>query len=260
MSRKRIMDRVGRPGGPLEASSLWHLQVVDALKITPKMLRVVLTGAKLEMLRFDAGQDLMLRVPGSGAQPVVNRRYTIRSLDRQRRLVTLDGSLHGAGPGTAWMRAAKAGARISAIGPRGNIRLDPQADWHLFLGDETAIPGVFAMLEALPPGASALALLEVDGPDEQQRPDIRDLGDMRIQWLHRRPGEAPGDPDLALEAVAKTKLPPGNGHAYIAGENRVVRAVKSALQDHGLSPPQISAKGYWRKGLPNPAEGEPAGN
>ncbi len=95
----------------------------------------------------------MLRVP-LGGDRVVNRRYTIRSFDPAQRAVTIDVSLHGAGPGTDWISAARAGDRIDAIGPRGKITVRPEADWHLFVADETGLPGVLAMIEALAPGST----------------------------------------------------------------------------------------------------------
>ena len=109
----------------------------------------------------------MLRVP-LGGDRVVNRRYTIRSFDPERKTVTIDVSLHGAGPGTDWISAARPGDRIDAIGPRGKITVRPEADWHLFLADETGLPGALAMLEALPPGSTASAVFEVDSVADEQ--------------------------------------------------------------------------------------------
>ena len=70
----------------------------------------------------------------------------------------MDVSLHGAGPGTVVEGAATAGDRIDAIGPRGKITLRPNADWHLFVVDETGLPGALAMVEALPAGPRASVL------------------------------------------------------------------------------------------------------
>ena len=129
-----------------------------------------MTAPGLETLRSEPGQDLMLRVP-LGEDRVVNRRYTIRAVDPAQRTVTIDVSLHGAGPGTAWISAATAGDRIDAIGPRGKITLRPNADWHLFVVDETGLPGALAMVEALPAGSRASALVEVDTAADEQEPD-----------------------------------------------------------------------------------------
>ena len=70
----------------------------------------------------------------------------------------------------------------------------------------------------------------------------------------------PGDDALFLEALAGVDLPPGNGHAYVSAEARVVRAVRAALSSRGLEPGQVSAKAYWRRGVPNAEHGEPTDN
>lgn len=256
MAPDRLLDMVGKPGGPLADASLWHLQVTDARPLTPSFRRVVFTAPGLEGLRFLPGQDLMLRVPLAGDR-VVNRRYTIRSVDREQRTVTVDVSLHGAGPGTDWISAATTGGRIDAIGPRGKITLVPDADWHLFLVDETGLPGALAMIEALPPGSQAIALAEVDTVADQQQPDRSDAGRLDLRWLHREGNWSPGDTAAMAEAVAQLDLSGGTIHAYIAAEAGVVRGLTRLLAERGLEPGQISGKAYWRRGLPNAEHGEP---
>src|SRR5258708_12613444 len=92
----------------------------------------------------------MVVVGGEGNRPV-RRRYTIRHLDPDARLLTLDIVLHGDGPGERWVRSARPGDRIEGIGPRGKITASATADWHLFIGDESAPPAPFVMTHALPP-------------------------------------------------------------------------------------------------------------
>ena len=46
------------------------------------------------------------------------------------------------------------------------------ADWHLFVGDESALPATFAMTEALPPGRPATLVLEI--PEESDEQDLDD--------------------------------------------------------------------------------------
>jgi NADPH-dependent ferric siderophore reductase len=256
MAPDRLLDLVGQPGGPLADASLWHLQVREAAPLTPSFRRVVFTAPGLEGLRSLPGQDLMLRVPLAGER-VVNRRYTIRSFDRARRTVTLDVSVHGAGPGTDWISAASTGDHIDAIGPRGKITLAPDADWHLFLVDETGLPGALAMIESLPSGSRATALVEVDTAADRQQPDGSDAGRLDLHWLQRDGNFAPGDTAPMAEALARLDLPGGSGHAYVAAEAGVVRGLTRLLAERGLRPDQISGKSYWRRGLPNAEHGEP---
>jgi NADPH-dependent ferric siderophore reductase len=257
MTADRLLDLVGRPGGPLADASLWSLEVIETGRLTPNVHRLVLTGPGLGGLRYQAGQDLMLRVPQSGDR-VVNRRYTIRRLDPTRPAVTVDASLHGSGPGTDWVRAAQVGSRIDAIGPRGKVTVREAADWHLFVVDETGLPGALAMIETLVPGSVAIALFEIDVPADEQGPETTQPRRLDVRWLHRQGRSHPGDPSLLVDAVAAADLPDGRGHAYVAAESRVVRAVQEALHLRGLPPDQISAKAYWRRDRPNADHGEPA--
>jgi NADPH-dependent ferric siderophore reductase len=256
MAPDRMLEMVGQPGGPLADAALWQLEVTGSESLTPSFRRLVLTAPGIEGLRHQPGQDLMLRVP-LGGDKVVNRRYTIRSFDPAQRAVTIDVSLHGAGPGTDWIAAARPGDRIDAIGPRGKITVRPQADWHLFVADETGLPGVLAMLEALPPTSTAIAVLEVDTAADEQALATAPEASFNVRWIHRAGQSVPGDPDPILAAVAAVELPAGLGHAYVAAEARVVRSVTKALTDRDVSQEQISGKAYWRRGLPNAEHGEP---
>ena len=109
----------------------------------------------------------MLLVAAEGNRPV-RRRYTIRQLDEAARLLTLDIVLHGDGPGERWVRSAQSGDRIEGIGPRGKITTSATADWHLFIGDESALPATFAMTEALPPDRPATLVLEIPEESDEQ--------------------------------------------------------------------------------------------
>jgi NADPH-dependent ferric siderophore reductase len=256
MAPDRLLELVGQPGGPLADAALWQFEVTAAASLTPAFRRVVLTAPGIEGLRYQPGQDLMLRVP-LGGERVVNRRYTVRSFDPAQKTVTIDVSLHGAGPGTDWIAAARPGNRIDAIGPRGKVTVRAEAEWHLFVADETGLPGALAMLESLPGDSTASAIFEVDTAADEQ-PLVSPRADaVDLRWLHRDGRSVPGDPGPLLGAAEAVGLPAGIGHAYVAAEAGVVRAVTKALNERGLGPDQISGKAYWRRGLPNAEHGEP---
>ena len=240
--------------GPLAAATRMQLEVVESHPLSPCMQRLVLTAPELAGLRYQPGQDVMLMVAVDGDRPV-RRRYTIRALDLARRLLTLDVVRHSGGPGERWVAAARPGDRIEGIGPRGKIFLAPDADWHLFAGDESTLSAFFAMAGSLPAGRRALLILEVPGPQDEQ--DLATRADAEVTWLHR-PGRPAGDAAALVAAVSEAALPDGRGHAYLAGEARTVLALRDALQARGLAPEQISPKAYWGRGRANAAHGEPA--
>jgi len=236
----------------LPGPTTWHLDVAAVQDLTPRMRRVRLTSPALSAFDYLPGQDMALAFQRD-ERPTVRRRYTIRRFDRSRRLLELDFVMHGDGPGMRWAQAAVRGDSIEAVGPRGKITLVSDAAWHLFAGDATAVPGALAMMEALPGDVPAAAFLQVDGPQERQ--SFEGHGRQHLNWNYTLPAGA-GDPGL-LATLASATLPPGAGHAYLAGEVALVTALKATLQSRRWTAEQISAKAYWNRGRANAVHGEP---
>ena len=222
----------------------WPLTVVDAFDITPRMRRVRLTGEDLEGFSFKPGQDVVLNLPQAGGDPV-RRHYTIRTYDPAEQRLEIDFVLHGDSPATRWARAAKLGDEITAQGPRGRTVVNHAADWHLFVGDETCLPGVNAMIESLPAGSRAIAILETWDAAERQTPQARAALD--LEWFNRG-GPAVASSPLLIDRLSLFAPPPGLGHAYIIGETSTVRAIRQGLIAKGFPRERISAEGYWRPG------------
>ena len=250
-----ILALVGKPGSPLADAALWQLTVSSVTPITADYRRVTFDGPGLERLSFQPGQDLMLRVPEPGGA-VTNRRYTIRSADREAARVTVDMVVHGDGPGARWAAKAGPGDGLEAIGPRGKVVLDDNADWHLFIGDETALPGMSIMAESLAPDMPAVMVIEVPEHVEGYDPELPADHGLVMTWIERGDAE-PGETARLVAAAEQVSFPLGRPHAYVAGEMKVVRAVTAQLTARGLDRTAIDAKAYWRRGGANAPHGEP---
>jgi NADPH-dependent ferric siderophore reductase len=233
---------LGKAGGGKPVGRAWSLRVVDSFDLTPRMRRVRLTADDLDALDHLPGQELVLAIPSEGGEPA-RRHLTISALDRASRTLDIDFVLHGHGPAGLWARAAKPGDSIAAVGPRGRITAATDADWHLFSGDETCIPAIFAIIRALPRSAKAFVFFEIDGPEERQTLDA--AAELHCRWLFRD-GAPPGPSRILFDALQAFELPTGRGHAYIIGETSNVRAQRQRLLERGLIREQISAEGYWR--------------
>jgi NADPH-dependent ferric siderophore reductase len=230
----------------------WQLEVAAVRDLTPRMRRVQLTSPDLDRFDYLAGQDMALTFRREDAPPV-RRRYTIRRHDPLQRRLDLDFVLHGDGPGMRWAQAARPGDAVEVVAPRGKITLVPDAAWHLFAGDATAVPGALTMMEALPRDVPALAFLQVDGAEERQA--VSSVRVPQITWHYALPD---GEDDGGLAAVlAAAALPSSGGHAYIAGEVALVTALKATLVSRGWAAEDISAKAYWNRGRANAGHGEP---
>lgn len=242
--------------GALAQTRKLHFEVASSTELTPHMQRLELTAAELDGFSYAPGQDVMLLVAADGRKPV-RRRYTIRFLDLARRVLTIDVVLHGDGPGERWVRSAKPGDHIEGIGPRGKVFPNPEADWHLFMGDEAALPAILAMTESLPGDSEATLVIEV--PEAADEQEFSAAARTRVSWLHRL-GRPAGDPatSLMVAEAADVELPPGRGHAYLLGEASVVLRTRERLASRGLPQDQMSPKAYWGRGRANAGHGEPA--
>lgn len=218
----------------------WPLTVAEKTQLSPHMTRVRFTCPELHELEWKPGQDFVLEIPdGPG---IARRHYTIRACDG--RTLDIDFVLHGKSPAGDWVTNAKAGDELIAVGPRGHTYLR-DADWHLFVGDETCLPGIFAMLEELSSRTKAYAFIEI-GSDEDRVPFAAGEN-VRLEWLSRD-GAAAGPSKLMFNRLEQFVFPEGQGHAYVIGETSNVRAIRHRLLERGLAKDQIAAEGYWRPG------------
>ena len=180
------------------------------------------------------------------AWPVL-RTYTIRWVDPVAQELAIDFVVHGdegfAGP---WAERAQPGDVLHLRGPSGAYAPDPDADWHLFVGDEAGIPAIGAALERLDAGAKAIAFIEIDGSDDEQVFETK--ADVDLRWLHRGKAEA-GSTELLDEAVRAFDWLPGRVHAFIHGESRLLKSVRPyVLTDRDTPRADVSVSGYWRTG------------
>lgn len=235
------------------------LQVIRSVRLTPKMIRVTLGGAELAGFP-GTGPDRRIKMffpvegqerpavpragtagpvwPAGEARPVI-RTYTVRRFDPVADELDVDFVQHaGHGPAAAWARSARPGAWVGVSEPGGRWEPDPAADFHLVIGDETALPAIATVLDALRDGPPRLTFVEVADPDEEQELPGR------VSWVYR--GRAPAGKPL-VDAVRKATFPAGAGQVWLAGESAAVKELRAHLLDErGLDRRRVYATGYWR--------------
>jgi NADPH-dependent ferric siderophore reductase len=234
---------------PVRRSPVHTGEVVAARDLTPRMRRVTVRTAALRAAQLRPAQDLELHLQAESGRRV-KRRYTVRHYRRDADEVDLDVLLHGSGPGAQWGATAAPGDEVRFQGPRGKLELRP-APAHLLIGDESAIPAIASICEALPAEEQAFAVVEVGG-----RADELPLL-AGVEWVHR--GEtAPGGDALLAAALHRHALPDG-ARAYLLGETRAMVALRALLEHRGLPHESIFVKGYWNLGRPDRLAGRPPG-
>ncbi|MBV8540346.1 MAG: siderophore-interacting protein [Pseudonocardiales bacterium] len=224
-------------------------------RLTPRMTRVRLVGESLAGLAAVPGQTLKIYVPDLVSGCPVSRDYTVRGYtghdqtghddDGAEPHLDIDFVLHGAGPAATWARRVRPGETLELVGPSGRYRPDPHADWHLFAGDETALPAIQAYAAMLPAGACALLYLEV--ADAAERQPIPGVARPTVCWLHRGDRE-PGTSTVLEDALRAVRLPPGRGRIWVAGHAPTVRRIRAHLLDEcGIDRHALYVRAFWER-------------
>jgi NADPH-dependent ferric siderophore reductase len=228
-----------------------ELEVKRATKISAHMIRVTL-GGDLEgftSLGFDDHVKLFFPqgpVAPGGEQPMMSRDYTPRHYDAAAGTLDVEFVIHDAGPATRWAMQASPGQTLRIGGPRGSFIIPTTFDWHLLIGDETALPAIARRLNELPAGTRAVVIAEVDTPADQIRFETE--ADASITWAHRD-GAAAGSTDVLAKALKAAQLPGGDYYAWVACESLTAKALRAQLiTEHGANRKWMRAAGYWRRG------------
>ena len=229
-------------------------QVVSSTPLSSTLREVILAGSAAELTGV-AGNDVMVLV-GGAAGHVIRRRYSVRSVDLDADRFTLWITSAHDGAGAQWARDALTGDLVDVVGPRGKIPLARDAEWHLFIGDVSALSAFYRLAESIEPPGRAIFIVEIDHDDDAVTAVFDEGIGVTGIFVDRR-GRAFNDPAGLLSGLAALALPPGEGHAYLFGEFSVTRVLRDALVDRGLRDEQISRKAYWRNGRRNAEHGEP---
>ncbi|MEV2278692.1 siderophore-interacting protein [Nocardiopsis sp. NPDC049922] len=205
------------------------------------------------------GQDQLYMPSSTGRRWVVQlyamsksrrphvRNYTVRRYDAERCELDMEFVDHGdAGPASAWAGAARPGDEMGILTEGVYYQPSAGTDWHLLVGDESAVPALVSILEQAPDDLRAQVYLEVPSQD-----DVRDLSappGVSVHWLPRTdPHAVPGV--LALETVLAADLPEGRPYCFVAGENALPTGLRRHLvRERGVPKADITFIGYWRHG------------
>ncbi len=233
-------------------------------KLSPDLLRVVLAGGTLDQFEDSTATDAYInarflpagspvKVPFAPAdlEGVADelrprpRRFTIRDWDADQQLLTIDFVAHGdAGYAGRWASQAQPGDRLQFEGPSGSYRPSADVDWHLYVGDESALGAIGSSLQALAADARAVVFVIVEKPGYEI--NLPSVAEVETHWLYREQWD---DSDNELvDAIATTEFPGGTFDIFVHGEAGEVRAVRQHLAvDRGVDLSGASISPYWRR-------------
>ncbi|WP_060483613.1 siderophore-interacting protein [Pseudomonas sp. NBRC 111119] len=300
---------VGGSSPAMSAYRLFDLVLSRRIRLSPSLTRLVFTGPDVALMNtlapdqrvklfFPAADGSLPRLPAdqhwkaahSALPPALRppmRTYTIRALRREALEVDVDFVLHGVnGPASAWATQAQVGDCLQMLAPNLAYEGDPGGyEWKppqgvrtvLLIGDETALPAIAGVLEALAltqPDLAVQAFIEV--PLEADCLALVHGSAVQLHWLPRDLlGCAQGQAMLHAVrelaslphglAAAPAKLEDvdidtrilweqasGNRsafHAWVAGESGTVMDIRRYLiKERGLPRDCLTLMGYWRAG------------
>lgn len=179
------------------------------------------------------------------------RTYTPRRFDPESGDLEVHFLVHGAGPGSAWAAAAKPGDSVVIGGPTGGYPIDPGATRYVIAGDESALPAMATLLEALPTSAAAEVHAEV--PAGETEVALSSPAPFTVRWWHRPDDIPAGDALVEVltndEVIGRHLVDVPDTRFWMAGEAAASRRIRRYLIDeHDLDRTQAYTRAYWKYG------------
>jgi NADPH-dependent ferric siderophore reductase len=224
------------------------VEVVSVAKLTPRMVSVLVRGDALDGFRIEAPTGhVKVFLPADGQDVPAVRTYTPVRFDEASKTLELQFVLHGAGPASEWAERAAPGDKLAVAGPGGRFALDDTAAHWWLAADESAIPAVATLLEALPATATADVHIEVADADDEIAFDSP--AKTTVSWHHRR---SPGAFGAELDEAARAADIPAGARIWVACEAAAMRGIRRYFRnDRGLPADALVTRGYWRLGEAN---------
>lgn len=263
-----MSNNTARPAKSRPRRPQMVMEVVAVEVLSPTFKRITFGGEDFELFQDSEAVDKYVKLllppkPDSDITPPfdmdelrktlpknelpLRRTYTVHSVDPTSKTLKMDFVIHGAdGLAGPWAENAKIGDLLQFSGPGGKYQPNPEADWHLLVGDEAAIPAIGAVLAAMPEDAVGHALIEVaTAADEWKLVAPKGVD---ITWLHRGGEFTPGTAVLE-QAVRDLPWREGRVQAFVHGERESMKALRKYLHDErGVDRADLSLSAYWAYG------------
>jgi NADPH-dependent ferric siderophore reductase len=233
--------------------------VKERILMTPHYIRVKFAMSDEQMELFSnvrIGANNKIFIPQPETKRVIfpdevnqgastRRTYTTRHIDYIHREIWIDFVAHGDnGPASYWANRARTGSVLGIAMKTGNRPLFPDVNEYLFVGDHTALPVISVMLEQLPPGSRAKAIIEIFGREDELK--LTSAANLDVEWIY--------NPDHREESrlaklVRNTVLPAGNRFCFVAAEYGTAKELKKYFREElAWVQEEYSVVSYWKKG------------
>ena len=180
------------------------------------------------------------------------RWYMIRAHPPETGEIDVDVVTHGdSGPGSAWVTRAKVGDPAGFVSGGALYRGDDVSGPQLLVVDETAVPGLLAVLDdRAQRGLSGELRIHVETPTLEM---ARALGVPEGMTVHARGDAAPGTAVLDALRGEHASDTADLDYAWLCGESGLVTGIRRLLvKELGMERRHVLFSGYWKLGAARP--------
>lgn len=182
-----------------------------------------------------------------GSRPAIRTLTPLRVPGRDDALAC-EVVLHDRGLLSAWAGTVVPGGRAALSGPGRGTDLAPEARRWLVAGDESALPAVTTLLEALAPEVTVDAVVEVRHRDAVVA--LPGHPGATLHWVERAGADVPGEALVAHvdAAVSRAEFAPEDLWVWAAGEAAAVQRIRRVVAGEGIPRARTVIRGYWKAG------------
>jgi NADPH-dependent ferric siderophore reductase len=244
------------------SNTFFEATVLSRQSLSPGMIRLTLGGPGLSTFKSTGIGDEYLRLffPNpetgqlhlpeisedgrwtypDGQEAIRCSTYTVRRFEAGE--MDIDFVVHEGGIASQWSQLANPGDTITVNRPRGLYSPPGDIAWQLLVADATGIPALSRLIEQTSAHVQSRIFVEVAEPAHQF--ELPSHPAATITWLHNSGnGVAPSRMD---EVVRSVPLPATPGYVWVAGEQKVVRAIRKFVrQELKLPAERYELVGYW---------------
>ena len=222
------------------------------------MMRLVVGGSELDGLELvEPAASIRLLAPwpdepfdlpswngnefllSDGRRPLL-RTFTPVKVDGDE--LTIDIVRHPGGGVSAWVEQAQPGDPCAVSGPGRGETIDSSAARYLLLGDETAIPAIEQLLDAIPESTKIDVHIELGHP--AARIELPPHPQATITWHDAAANEPPGG---SLRRTIEAAVIDNATRVWAASEAASIQAIRKHLfEQRDVPRAHTTIRGYWK--------------
>lgn len=202
-------------------------------------VRLLVASATADRLVIPAWTGNEYLLP-DGSRPAL-RTFTPLAFDRAAGTLDLEIVRHPEGAVSTWAESAEPGTEAAISGPARGLALEPSIERFVLVGDETALPAISQLLEAIP--KTAKIEVHVEAVTAAAEIELPAHPGSHVTWHIN--DDVPGS--CLVEVVTALGDLGERDHVWAAGEAASMQSIRKHLfNERGLARSAATVRGYWK--------------